>query len=141
MNIATLCDKIELQPYIKERVLLFAEEFDFEAVDELQKGYLIYEDMKDALNCTRAVLDEDTDSIKILACMLKESLDTYKAYQDKGISDDIYFATMKCFTRFIDETYKMTGRWCFDRYWWTTRQVALYVMHMEKSYKKYCKVK
>lgn len=40
MNISTLCDKIELQPQIEERVLSFIEDFDFRTVDELQKGYL-----------------------------------------------------------------------------------------------------
>lgn len=42
-------------------------------------------------------------------------------------SKEIYFATMKCYPRFIDETYRMTGRLYFDRYWWTTRQAGCYL--------------
>ena len=130
MNISTLCDKIELQPYVKKRVLSFVEDFDFRSVDELQKGYLIYKNMNEALTQTQAILDKDTDGIKILYCMLKASLDAYEVYQEKEIPDDIYFATMRCFTRFIDETYKMTGRFCFDRYWWTTRQVGCHLFRI-----------
>lgn len=102
----------------------FIEDFDFKSVDKQQKGYLIYRNMNEALTQTQAILGKDTDGIKILSCMLKVSADTYEIYQKKGVSDKIYFDTMKCFTRFIDETYKMTGELCFDRYWWTTRQAG-----------------
>lgn len=130
MNIVALCDKIELQPYVKKRVLSFIEDFDFRTVDELQKDYLIYKNMNEALARTRIILAKDADGIKILSCMLKASLDAYGIYQEKEIPDDIYFATMRCFTRFIDETYKMTGKLCFDRYWWTTRQVGCHLFRI-----------
>lgn len=130
MNISTLCDKIELQCQMKNRVLSFVEDFDFRTVDKHQKGYLIYENMNEALTQTQAILGEDADSIKILSCMLKAAADAYEIYQEKRISDEIYFATMKCFSRFIDETHKMTGVLCFDRYWWTTRQVGCHLFRI-----------
>lgn len=130
MNISTLCDKIELQPQIEERVLSFIEDFDFRTVDELQKGYFIYENMKETLTQTQTTLGEDTDGIKILSCMLKASADAYVVYQKMGIPDEIYFATMKCFPRFIAETYKMTGELCFDRFWWTTRQAGCHLFRI-----------
>lgn len=43
MNISTLCDKIELQPQVKERVLSFIRDFDFEVVDLQLNEYLVYE--------------------------------------------------------------------------------------------------
>lgn len=49
MDITTLCEKIDLQPQIKNQVLSFVKEFDFETVDKQQKGYLVYENMKEAL--------------------------------------------------------------------------------------------
>lgn len=130
MNISTLCDKIELQPQIEERVLSFIEDFDFRTVDELQKGYFVYENMKETLTQTQTTLGEDTDGIKILSCMLKASADAHGVYQKMGIPDEIYFATMKCFPRFIAETYKMTGELCFDRYWWTTRQAGCHLFRI-----------
>ena len=130
MEILTLCNKIELQAEIKNRVLAFAENFDFQTVNEQQKGYLVYESMAEALALTQAVLGEDTDGVKILACMLKASADVHELYREKGISDKIYFATMKCYTRFIDETCKMTGKLCFDRFWWTARQAGCHLFRI-----------
>ena len=61
----------------------------------------------------------------ILACSLLCACRAYEEYQKKGISDTVYFETMKCFTRFIDETQKRTGRLAFDRGWWTYRQISM----------------
>lgn len=130
MNISTLCDKIELQPQIKKRVLSFIADFDFGIVDNQQRGYFVYQNMNDALTKTQSILGDDTDGIKILSCMLRASLEAYGVYQEKGISDEIYFSTMRCFPRFIAETYKMTGEFCFDRYWWTTRQVGCHLFRI-----------
>lgn len=130
MNLSTLCAKIELQPSVKRRVLAFAESFDFQTIHALQQGYLIYENMREALTRTRAALGDDPDGIKILSCMLQASVDAYEIYQKKGIPDEIYVATMGCFTRFIDETYKMTGKLCFDRSWWTTRQAGCHLFRI-----------
>ena len=130
MTIATLCDMIELQPQIKDRVIAFAENFDFTAVDQLQRGYLIYHNMNDALNQTRVILGDDPGGIRILACMLRAALHTYEIYREKGIPEEIFIDTMKCFPRFIAETYQMTGAWCFDRYWWTTRQAGCHLFRI-----------
>jgi hypothetical protein len=62
--------------------------------------------------------------------MLKETLHTYKIYEEKEIPEKIFFDTMKCFTRFINETFKMTGKLSFDRYWWTTRQVGCHLFRI-----------
>ena len=130
MNISTLCDKIELQPYVKKCVLSFVENFDFQMIDKYQMNYYIYNKMKDARRHVQSIIGEDDDGIKILSCMLKASVDSYGVYQNKGIPDDIYFSTMRCFTRFINETYRMTGELCFDRYWWTTRQVGCHLFRI-----------
>ena len=127
MNISTLCDNINLQSEIKSRVLAFADSFDFTIADKQLQGFLNYKKMSEMLTKLQAILGEDTDNIGILACMLKASADAYAVYQAKGISDEIYFATMKCYPRFIDETYKMTGKLYFDRYWWTTRQAGCHL--------------
>lgn len=83
-----------------------------------------------ALSQTQDVLGEDTDGMKILSCMLKASVDAYDIYQKMGIPEEIYYATMRCFSRYIDETYIMTGKWCFDRYWWTTRQAGCHLFRI-----------
>lgn len=130
MNISILCNEINLQPEIKSRVLRFSNQFDFVTVDKQLKDFLTYEKMEKAKLELQAILGDDEDNIKILACMLKASANAYDIYKDKGISDEIYFATMKCYTRFIDETYKMTGRLYFDRYWWTARQAGCHLFRI-----------
>ncbi len=132
MNLETLCNKIELQPKIKTQVLEFVNNFDFQKVDEIQKEYFIYQNMKNALDKTRSLLGEDLDGIKILSCMLKETLHTYRVYKEKEIPEKIFFDTMKCFTRFINETFKMTGKLSFDRYWWITRQVGCHLFRIDQ---------
>lgn len=130
MNISDLSKEINLQPEIKNCVLRFVDNFDFETVDNQLKSFLIYEKMNEALSYIQTILGEDKDNIKILACMLKASADAYDFYKSKSISDKIYFDTMKCYTRFIDETYKMTGKLYFDRYWWTTRQAGCHLFRI-----------
>ncbi len=130
MDILTLCNEINLQAEIKNRVLDFAENFNFDTVDKQLKDFLTYEKMREAQIKLQAILNPDEDKIKILVCMMKASVDAYDIYKAKGISDEIYFATMKCYTRFIDETYKMTGKLYFDRYWWTTRQAGCHLFRI-----------
>lgn len=130
MDILTLCNKIKLQPDIKSRVLEFADNFDFNTVDKQLKDFLIYEKMNDAQLELQAILGEDEDNIKILTCMLKASADAYEIYKTKGISDNVYIDTMKCYPRFIEETYQMTGKLFFDRYWWTTRQAGCHLFRI-----------
>lgn len=124
MDITELCSGINLQPEIRCRVLEFAAGFDFQAVDDLLKGFQRPESRQNALKELQTILKEDEDHIRVLACMLKASADLYDFYREKGIDDGIYFDTMKCYPRFIGETYRMTGRFCFDREWWTVRQAG-----------------
>lgn len=124
MTINELCDLIELQDVIKERVLEFSEEFDFSTVEKLFENFRDYKKIKSARLELQGILGEDEDRIKMLACMLKASANLYDLYKSKGISDEVYVETMKCYTRFINETHRMTGSYYFDRQWWTARQAG-----------------
>lgn len=130
MTLFELCNEIDIQPEIKTRVFDFANSFDFNAVDKQLKDFLVYEKMKEASLELQVILGDDEENIRILACMLKASADIYDIYKAKGISDKIYFDTMKCYTRFINETFRITGRLYFDRYWWTTRQAGCHLFRI-----------
>ena len=130
MDILTLCTQIGLQSEIRNRVIDFADIFNFCTVGKLLKEFQIYEQMKAARMKLQTVLADDVDNIKMLTCMLKASADVYDIYKAKGISDEIYFATMRCYTRFINETYRTTGKLYFDRYWWTTRQAGCHLFRI-----------
>ncbi len=130
MDIQTLCEMINLQQEIRSRVLAFSDNFDFTTIEKQLKGFQNYERMSEVLTELQAILGEDPDSIRILSCMLKASADVYDIYQTKGISDEIYFATMKCYPRFIQETCPITGKMYFDRFWWTTRQAGCHLFRI-----------
>ena len=119
-----LCEQIGLQEDVKAAVLDFAAGFDFGGVEGPLGDFRQFEKMKQARRRLEEILSPDEDHIKMLACMLKGSADAYALYQEKGISDQIYFDTMRCYTRFMAESRRSTGRLCFDRSWWTPRQVG-----------------
>lgn len=86
--------------------------------------------MRDARIMIQNILGNDENNIKILSCMLEGAAHAYDFYKYKEISDEIFIATMKCFTRFIDECYKRTGQYAFDREWWTARQVGCHLFRL-----------
>ena len=130
MNLSTLCNEINLQPEIKDQVLAFEKKFDFKTIEQQLNDFSNYKCMEKARTELKAILGEDNDNIKMLTCMLKASAAAYKTYKEKGICDEIYFSTMKCYPRFIDETYQRTGRLYFDRDWWTTRQAGCHLFRI-----------
>lgn len=131
MELLKLCNEIQLQPEIKSRVLDFSASFNFTTVARQLEDFRDYGKMSDALAELQATLGEDPGGIKILSCMLQASANIHGVYQQKGISDEIYFATMRCYPRFVNETYKMTGELCFDRCWWTTRQAGGHLFRID----------
>ena len=51
-------------------------------------------------------------------------MEARKHYAARGVPDDVYLATMGCFSRFLNETHRWTGRWQFDRGFWVWRQLC-----------------
>ncbi len=130
MDILYLCEKIKLQPEIKKQVEVFIKDFDFKQIDEIQQAYFAREKMQSAFSQVQEVLGRDENGVKTLACMLYASVKAYEFYKQKGIKDEIFFETMKCYTRFIDETYSQTGNFIFDRGWWTVRQAGCHLFRI-----------
>ena len=65
------------------------------------------------------------DDMGMLACQLQAAVHTRTLYREAGISDRIFLDTMGCFRRFLGETMHRTGKLCFDRGWWTYRQLSM----------------
>lgn len=59
-----------------------------------------------------------------LAAALAGACHTRRLYRKNGVPEDVYFATMGCFARFLRETREITGKWAFDRGFWTWRQTG-----------------
>lgn len=125
MELHKLCEGIGLpeeayQKMIKEKESLNLSEME-KQMERLMKAETAAEAYHQLENC----LGKDEDHMKMLACQLVCVCRDYDRYKAKGISDKIYFDTMKCFTRFLGECRERTGTVVFDRGWWTYRQVSM----------------
>lgn len=78
-----------------------------------------------AANALHEALGEDEGGFKILSAMLEAALLAHGEYARRGIAEDIFFATMGCFPRFVGEHKESFGTYGFDRWWWTGRQTSL----------------
>ena len=59
----------------------------------------------------------------MLAAGLHTACRAWKQYRRKGISEQVFWDTMGCFSRFMEETRVRFGEYRFDRGWWTWRQL------------------
>lgn len=78
--------------------------------------------------CSKSKYDEselDSDGMKVLTHMLKQSCESYEQYEILGISEDIFMDTFRCFSRFIKEHKEAYGYYGFDRAHWVSRQLSL----------------
>lgn len=81
---------------------------------------------------------EKDNGMAHLAAALAGACRTRRAYHENGVSDQIYLATMGCFRRFLAETHEMTGRWAFDRGFWTWRQTGCLLFRLGTLEFEYC---
>lgn len=73
----------------------------------------------------KELLADDPGCFKLLYCHLECARRACAGYREKGIPDQIYLDTMKCFPRFLAECRQKQGRMYFDRAWWTYRQTSM----------------
>lgn len=124
MTIVQLCEKIQIPQPVQARLNDLISSMDFCAVESLLPSFYDREKMRSVHEQLQQVLGEDPGNMKMLACMLYASAAVFDVYQARGIGEPVYYDTMKCYARFLQETYTWTGRWEFDRYWWTGRQAG-----------------
>ncbi len=73
-----------------------------------------------------------------LAAALAGACRTRRAYRERNIPDEIFLNTMGCFRRFLMETHEMSGRWAFDRGFWTWRQTGCLLFRLGTLEFEYC---
>ncbi len=72
------------------------------------------------------ILGDDSDGIKILWELLNIIGNySYKEYMKREISEDIFVATMRFCTRFLNEHYQTFHTYKFVWAWWFPRQISL----------------
>ena len=123
MTLNELCQKIELQPEILTTVMDFSNEFDFQTVEKQLSELTEYDTAAAAYKTVTELLGDDPSGLKVLTCYLKAALMTHVKYAEKGIDDEIYFDTMKCFTRFVGECFERRDIWGFVDANWAYRHL------------------
>lgn len=124
MDIQNLCNIIDLPPEIIKQVLYYYENLDFTKISPFYTELNSRQSWESGYNNIKNNLGEDSDGFKILTCMLSHVLNTHVLYEEKGIPDDIFIATMKFFTRFINEHMVSLGTYRFTWAWWVPRQLS-----------------
>lgn len=116
---------LEIQDEVIITLLEYEKQIDFNSIKqelEHMKQPLCWEG---ALECLKGVLGSDEDGMKILTCQLRCVCDTYSKYKELGISEDIFVATMKFFTRFINNHKDRHGSYRYVWAWWAVRQISM----------------
>ena len=80
---------------------------------------------EEGLTELRAAFEPDPDHMKMLVCMLHCAILAHESYRERGISENIYYETMKFLPRFVNEKNKNHGRPIFSFDWWFYRQLTL----------------
>ncbi len=123
MDMETLCSEIQLPQVIFEEITGFLQAYEWKRLEPLAVGMTdpdqaeqSYKALADILGCSHT---------GILACQLTAAVRVHSRYRAMGIPDEIYFGTMACFSRFLGETHRRTGKWHYDRGFWSYRQTSM----------------
>lgn len=116
-----LCEKLHM-PEEATRAILEADRAIDPALD--LTALTREESWEEGRKALKGRLGEDPGGFKELCCMLRCALAAKKTFDALGFGGDIYYDTMACFTRFVNEHMESYGRYGFDRGFWTVRQVS-----------------
>lgn len=122
MDLAALCRRIALPEEAIGPVLRCGEA---SIPEDALRPLTVPETAGDAYRACKALCRPEERGLDLLSLMLRAALMTYDNYQSQAIGDGIFFATMKCFSRFVGEHLDSFGTAGFDRGWWTCRQLSM----------------
>jgi hypothetical protein len=126
MDFAELCIKLDLPDEVKNRMFSYMNKgrsvMDVPLREKLKKP----EYWEKTISEIRERVGEDADGFCVLFELLAYcSSETYEKYQGLGIDEEIFIATMKFCTRFINEHKRFYGNYAFTWAWWFPRQLTL----------------
>lgn len=125
MTIPYLCELLKLPPAVEDTVIKYSDSRISVMDEELRKELLNRESWEQAVEELKQRIGDDPYGFYMLAEMLSAACHTYEAYQRMGIEEDIFIATMRFCTRFIEEHKKKCGEYAFEWAWWFVRQLAM----------------
>jgi hypothetical protein len=126
MNNRELYKLLEIPQDVIEKMADYENKRKCNMPDGIQKKLFFRTTWSEGVKELRTWLGEDSDGIKILWEQLNiVTMYTYPEYVRRGISQDVFAATMRFCTRFLQEYYHTfdTYRYIWD--WWFPRQISL----------------
>ena len=117
--------RLGIPPEMTEKLRRARENMDLPALETELDGLMDPAAAEGAWAGLTEKLGNDPDGAKMLLCQLECARRDRGRYAASGLPEDVYIATMRCFSRFIRETARRTGRFAFDRGSWTWRQTAM----------------
>lgn len=125
MTTRRLCELIKIPNEVTDRIEKIEEQVDFVGMTEELVQLTVSEKYNDAHKSLKEKIGEDEEGFIMLTCQLQAMKLTFDKYEKRGISQEIFWDTMKCFSRFIAEHKESYGCYGFDRDWWVGRQLSM----------------
>ena len=130
MQLHELYQKIDLPEEAARRAKEAGRTLDLAALEPFLAGMMAIETAESAYRALSGRLTDDGDHYAMLYCQLECARRDAVRYREMGIGEDVFCATMKCFSRFLRECEVRNGRMFFDRGWWTYRQLAMRIFRI-----------
>lgn len=117
---------LELPQEVRNELDVYEAERTRDLPTEIYRKLLVREEWTEGTKELQEYLGDDPAGMKILwEQMYILCQYTYGEYEKRGISEDIFAATMKFCTRFLGEHYAAWGTYKYVWAWWFPRQMAL----------------
>lgn len=126
MNHQELYRILKLPSEVTEQLNSYETVRCFQMSEELKKRLLCRTTWDEAVKELQELLGEDADGFKMLFEMLEVARTySYEMYQKLGIPNEIFLATMKFITRFLEWHKEYHGEYRFTQAPWFPRQLAV----------------
>lgn len=128
-KLESLCENIGMPTGATELILSLFSQMNSEDYQEIWTGLFDPETAEQAIRTLQA-LHPEPDGMRKVTILLLACLRSYELYQEKGIADSIFYATMGFFSRCVKEGKQWDGQWTFDRSFWGWRQLNLIIFRL-----------
>ena len=124
-----LCRHLDFPQEVTDRLVSHVRNMDLRPFETNFKELFSLETGEKAVKAIPALCKTEKDpngdvGLKALMIYLMAAHHTHKVYKEMGISDAVFYETMKAFTRFTKEHKESFGHYGFDRDFWTYRQLS-----------------
>lgn len=133
-----LYEQLKLPAPVIEQLMRVEKTFDTRQMKEPIEYLTAASTAREAYLQLREKLQEDEDGWKMLLCQLAAADLCRENYRKQGIGEEIFVDTMRCFSRFIRECRAMSGKFAFDRGWWTWRQLCMSLFRLGNLECEFC---